>query len=64
MNYGMEVQKDATHRPLISSVGKSPRPQGCSVAPTIKPNRNPNTTEITIPVPKAMKPLFWKRFDR
>lgn len=51
-----------TYRPFISSVGQSPRPHGCSVAPTIKPNKKPNTNEMSIPVPRVIKPLFCERW--
>lgn len=52
-----------TYRPFISSVGQSLfKPHGCSVVPTIKPNINPNTNEISIPAPRAANPLFWAFF--
>lgn len=51
------------YRPFISSVGQSLfKPHGCSVVPTIKPNINPNTNEISIPAPRAANPLFWAFF--
>ena len=52
-----------TYRPFISSVGQSLfKPHGCSVVPTIKPNMNPNTNEISIPAARAANPLFWAFF--
>lgn len=51
------------YRPFISSVGQSLfKPHGCSVVPTIRPNINPNTNEISIPAPRAANPLFWAFF--
>lgn len=46
--------------PFISSVGKSPLPQGISVVPRINPKQKPNSTEINIPRASEMKPTFCK----
>lgn len=48
-----------TYRAFISSVGQSVEPHGCSVVPTIKPKMKPNIKEISIPAPRATKPLFY-----
>lgn len=46
--------------PFISSVGKSPKPQGISVVPRISPNINPKRQLINIPTASETKPTFYK----
>ena len=55
-HYGLGL----SHRPFISSVGQSPKPQGISVVPRMRPKMKPKRRDVSNPTEKARNPDFWK----